>query len=94
MLVAREHSAVELQLLKLAEEASELSAAIMRVVNVSPWSRDEDELFAEFLGEVIDVELMLEQVKVYFDDKLFEPIIKAKLERYEQRLREHLLEAE
>ncbi len=93
LLIAKERATWEAQLMKLAEECGELSAAILRWVNQAPWSKDEQILFNEVYGEVMDVELMIKQVEVYMDPALLDMFRQAKLDRYVKRL-ESLKEGE
>lgn len=69
------------QLLKLAEESSELSAAIIKDYT----EMDKDNTLA-IVGEVADVYICLEYARICFGDKLVDDAIKAKLERLKRRL--------
>jgi hypothetical protein len=86
MIKAKNHVGVTPQLLKLAEEANELGASILRFTNRAPWSRPEETLFMEMLEELMDVDLMVQQVKLYLDDEVLGLIRRKKLDRYENRV--------
>jgi hypothetical protein len=74
------------QLLKLAEESNELGASVMRFLNQAPWSRSHETLFKEMIEEIVDVDLMVQQVKLYLDDYVLNQIRQEKLDRYEDRV--------
>lgn len=71
------------QIMKTAEEASELSAAIMRYI--SPIWNGKNHLTG-LLEEIADVEIMCKQMRLIFGDSLVNESIKQKLARLERRL--------
>jgi hypothetical protein len=86
MLLAKTQVGITPQLLKLSEEANELGASILRFLNQAPWSRPEETLFMEMLEELMDVDLMVQQVKTYLDMDVLNIIRRKKLDRYESRV--------
>lgn len=84
---ARDQVSITPQLMKLAEEANELAAAIQRLLNRAPWSKPEVTLFIDMLGELMDADLMIQQVKAYLDPEILDMIRRQKLDRYETRVR-------
>jgi len=74
------------QLNKMAEEASELSAAISRYKNRDA-SNDETLLIA-LVEELADVEIMCQQMRLVFGDQPVDAAKRQKLERLERRLEE------
>jgi hypothetical protein len=86
MLLAKKQVGITPQLLKLSEEANELGASVLRFLNQAPWSRPEETLFMEMLEELMDVDLMVQQVKVYLDNDILDAIRRKKLDRYEKRV--------
>lgn len=87
MLLAKKRVGISPQLLKLCEESNELGASIIRFVNHAPWSKPEEVLFLEMLEELVDVDLMVQQVKTYLDPETLNIIRRKKLDRYENRVR-------
>lgn len=86
ILRAKSQVGVTPQLMKLCEEANELGASIMRLLNRAPWSRDEAVLFLEMLEELVDTDLMVQQVKAYLGQDVLEIIRRKRLDRYELRV--------
>lgn len=84
--LARSQVGLTPQLMKLTEEANELAASIQRFLNRAPWSKSEVTLFTEMLGELMDADLMIQQVKAYLDPEILERIRRKKLDRYETRV--------
>lgn len=75
------------QILKAAEEASELSAAIMRYMGASDIGLRSSPLLA-LVEELADVEIMCQQMRLIFGDYPVDAAKKQKLERLERRLEE------
>lgn len=75
------------QLVKLAEECSELSAGVCKYV-----IKDNDKVFANVIEEIADVEIMIEQVKYSMESKYphmrnsIDLVKKVKLGRIAERL--------
>jgi hypothetical protein len=74
------------QILKTAEEASELSAAIMRYMGTSDIGLTSP--LRAMVEELADVEIMCRQMRLIFGDQPVDAAVKMKLERLEGRLRE------
>lgn len=70
------------QLAKLAEEASELSAAILQFLH--PGDRDQDEAARNLLEEMDDVEICLQQARMIYNH--IRPFRSYKLKRLASRL--------
>lgn len=73
------------QILKAAEEASELSAAIMRYMGASDIGLRSSPLLA-LVEELADVEIMCQQMRLVFGDQPVDAAKRQKLERLERRL--------
>lgn len=72
-LKAKEKWGLNSQILMLAEEASELSAASLHLLRKL---KDKAEAWEQFSEEVADVELMIAEMKEYF------PLLQAKVNLY------------
>lgn len=72
------------QILKTAEEASELSAAIMRYLSMQ--SDNGMSPVIKMVEELADVEIMCRQMRLIFGDQPVDAAVKMKLERLEGRL--------
>jgi len=75
------------QIFKTAEEASELSAAIMRYMGASDIGLRSSPLLA-LVEELADVEIMCQQMRLVFGDQPVDAAKRQKLERLERRLEE------
>jgi len=73
------------QILKTAEEASELSAAIMRYV--SPDFTGKNPL-PGLIEELADVEIMCKQMRLIFGNQMVDEMVRQKLARLEKRMGE------
>lgn len=71
------------QVIKTAEECSELSAAIMRFI--SPEPREQDPIIG-LVEELADVEIMLKQMRLIFGNSAIDDAVVVKLNRLEKRL--------
>lgn len=56
------------QMVKAAEEMAELSAVLLKCVNLAPDDAERDALKKRILDEMADVEIMLEQLGLIFGD--------------------------
>ena len=75
------------QIAKAAEEASELSAAILRYLSPGSWESGKNMQLA-VIEELADVEIMLKQMRLVFGDQPIDAAKRQKLERLEGRLEE------
>lgn len=75
------------QIFKAAEEASELSAAIMRYMGASDLGLRSSLLLA-LVEELADVEIMCQQMRLVFGDQPIDAAKRQKIERLERRLEE------
>jgi len=71
------------QIMKMAEEASELSAAILRYV--SPDFTGKNPL-PGMIEELADVEIMCKQMRLIFGNQMVDEMVKQKLARLEKRI--------
>jgi len=79
---------IELQQNVLIEECSELTKAIMKFRR-SNCKENEFHLTCDIIEELVDVEIMLEQMKVYYKDfdHIYKGVKEHKLERLEERVK-------
>ena len=64
------------QIVKAAEEMAELSAVLLKYVNLPPDDAERDALKERILEEMADVEIMLEQLGLVFGDNYDEYLYK------------------
>jgi len=90
---------IEPQLLKTVEELSELQKAIARYLIKKSMGRDQtihkdvdfwetNDLVNNIVAEIVDVEIMINQLKEYFDENVYAQYRTEKLIRLERLLRE------
>ena len=74
---------IDTQINMLVEECSELIKAIMKLRR-----KRNSESLIEFLEELIDVEIMINQMKIFYDKGLLQTIKTQKLEKLQKLLEE------
>jgi len=77
---ASKHWGQTKQMIAAAEEFSEASAALLRVVN------EKVESFHEVIEELADAEIMCEQMRYYFSEVEIDRVKKMKLEKLAEKL--------
>ena len=80
------------QLLVLAEEASELASACCRFVQSMATNMSRGDLYS-VLGEIADVRNLVEQLKVLFPEEPIERVIEAQRRVKLARLRDRLIKS-
>jgi len=76
---------VESQMMMCIEEAAELIQAINKYFRAAK-SEDVAKEFSDMIGEIADVQIVLEQMRMIFGEGLVEIRIKEKIDRLEERL--------